>query len=62
MPRPPKERAQTTCTDAARYRLIQKKYTQQYSDMYFLRLTELKPVVEKLAYESWEGFEVCFPE
>lgn len=26
--------------------------------MYFLRLTKLKPAVEKIAAESWEGFEV----
>lgn len=31
---------------------------QQYADMYFLRLVQLKPVVEKVAEEAWESFEV----
>ncbi|EKG14975.1 DNA polymerase delta subunit 2, putative [Macrophomina phaseolina MS6] len=33
-------------------------YVQQYADMYFLRLVQLKPVVEKIAEEAWENFEV----
>lgn len=26
--------------------------------MYFLRLTELKPKVEKVASEAWDGFQI----
>lgn len=35
-----------------------KHYTQQYGDMYFLRLAKLKPAVEKIAVEAWEGYQV----
>lgn len=27
--------------------------------MYFLRLTKLKPAVEKIALEAWDGFQVA---
>ena len=27
--------------------------------MYFARLAVLKPAVEKVATEAWDGFEVC---
>lgn len=27
--------------------------------MYFLRLAGLKPAVEKIAAEAWDGFSVC---
>jgi DNA polymerase delta subunit 2 len=33
-------------------------YQQQYGDMYFLRLARLKPAVEKVAAEAWDGFSV----
>ena len=33
-------------------------YQQQYGDMYFLRLAKLKPAVEEIAAEAWEGCEV----
>jgi len=36
----------------------QKHYTQQYADMYFLRLAMLKPTVERIAAEAWGGFQV----
>jgi len=36
----------------------EKHYQQQFSDMYFLRLAKLKPAVEKLAEEAWEGYQV----
>ena len=36
-----------------------KQYQQQYGDIYFFRLAKLKPVVEKLAEEAWEDFEVA---
>jgi DNA polymerase delta subunit 2 len=35
-----------------------KNYRQQYGDMYFLRLAKLKPVVEKVAAEAWNGLEI----
>lgn len=38
-----------------------KHYQQQYADMYFARLAVLKPAVEKVAAEAWEGFEVFNP-
>ncbi|KAI1332031.1 DNA polymerase alpha/epsilon subunit B-domain-containing protein [Xylariaceae sp. FL0255] len=33
----------------------QKSYQQQFADMYFLRLTKIKPIVEQRALEAWEG-------
>jgi hypothetical protein len=36
----------------------QKHYTQQYADMYFLRLAILKPTVEQIAAEAWDEFQV----
>jgi len=36
-----------------------KNYMQQYGDMYFLRLAKLKPVVEKIAGQEWEDFEIA---
>lgn len=33
-------------------------YQQQYGDMYFLRLAKLKPAVEQVATQAWEGFSV----
>lgn len=36
-----------------------KHYVQQYGDMYFLRLAKLKPVVEAIAAEDWEDFEIA---
>jgi hypothetical protein len=36
----------------------QRHYTQQYADMYFLRLAMLKPTVEQIAAEAWDGFQV----
>ncbi len=44
------------------YRLLRgenKHYVQQYGDMYFLRLAKLKPVVEAIASEDWEDFEIA---
>ncbi|KAJ9310920.1 hypothetical protein DTO271D3_8835 [Paecilomyces variotii] len=34
-------------------------YQQQYGDMYFLRLARLKPAVEQVATEAWEGFTIA---
>lgn len=36
-----------------------KQYLQQYGDMYFLRLAKLKPVIEKIAEEDWQDFEIA---
>ncbi|KAG5983236.1 hypothetical protein E4U55_000460 [Claviceps digitariae] len=33
----------------------QRSYKQQYGDMYFLRLTKIKPAVEQVASSSWQG-------
>ena len=35
----------------------EKHYQQQYSDIYFLRLAQLKPVVEEVARDAWSDFE-----
>lgn len=32
-----------------------KSYQQQFADMYFLRLTKIKPAIEELASAAWEG-------
>jgi DNA polymerase delta subunit 2 len=37
----------------------EKHYQQQYGDMYFLRLTKLKPAVEGVAAEAWDGFQIA---
>ncbi|KAK6436339.1 DNA polymerase delta small subunit Cdc1 [Oleoguttula sp. CCFEE 5521] len=34
-------------------------YQQQYADMYFARLAQLKPSVEALAAEAWSDFEIA---
>ncbi|UNI19006.1 DNA polymerase delta small subunit Cdc1, variant 2 [Purpureocillium takamizusanense] len=33
----------------------QRTYQQQYGDMYFLRLTKIKPAVDEVAATAWEG-------
>ena len=40
----------------------QKHYQQQFGDMYFLRLAKLKPAVEAVAAEAWDGYEVQPPK
>ena len=35
----------------------QRSYKHQYSNIYFVRLVELRPVVEKRAQESWGGIK-----
>ncbi|KAG9245871.1 DNA polymeras-like protein subunit delta-2 [Calycina marina] len=40
----------------------EKHYQQQYGDMYFLRLTKLKPVVEEIAAEAWDGLYISGEE
>ena len=36
-----------------------KIYAQQYGDMYFLRLAKLKPIVEAVASNEWDDFEIA---
>jgi DNA polymerase delta subunit 2 len=33
-------------------------YAQQFADMYFLRLAQLKKAVKAKAHDAWDGFEV----
>lgn len=40
----------------------EKHYQQQFGDMYFLRLTKLKPAVEQIAAEAWDGFQIAGEE
>ncbi|KAA8907445.1 DNA polymeras-like protein subunit delta-2 [Sphaerosporella brunnea] len=54
----PAERVLTTHNASDRFRINEKSYQQQFSDMYFLRLMTLRPVVEAIAQEAWEDFEV----
>ena len=39
----------------------ERHYQQQYGDMYFLRLAKLKPAVEQVATDAWDGFSVWTP-
>jgi DNA polymerase delta subunit 2 len=36
----------------------EKHYAQQFADMYFLRLAQLKKAVKAKAHEAWDDFEV----
>lgn len=36
-----------------------KHYGQQFADMYFLRLAQLKTAVKQKAEDAWSDFEVC---
>ncbi|KOS18486.1 DNA polymerase delta small subunit [Escovopsis weberi] len=36
----------------------QRSYKQQYGDMYFLRLTKIKPAVEAVAAAAWDGISI----
>lgn len=35
-----------------------RQYQQQYADIYFLRLTKIKPAVEEVAIAEWEGLSI----
>ncbi|RDW93860.1 DNA-directed DNA polymerase delta subunit POL31 [Aspergillus mulundensis] len=37
----------------------ERQYQQQYGDMYFLRLAKLKPAVEAVAVQAWEGLTIA---
>lgn len=36
----------------------QRSYQQQYGDMYFLRLTKIKPAVDQVAEAAWSGTSI----
>ena len=36
----------------------ERHYQQQFGDIYFIRLARLKPAVEQVATEAWDGFNV----
>lgn len=54
----PRTRVQSTHEASTRFTVPTRTYQQQYSDMYYMRLAKLKPVVMALAQEAWEDFEV----
>jgi DNA polymerase delta subunit 2 len=48
------ERAASTYKPLHSFRLDKEKtYQQQFADMYFLRLTKIKPAVDKIAADTW---------
>jgi len=54
------ERASTSYKPHETYVLEKEKhYQQQFADIYFLRLTKLKPAVEKIASDAWEDFQIA---
>ncbi|TVY14584.1 DNA polymerase subunit delta-2 [Lachnellula arida] len=54
------ERASTSYKPHETYALEKEKhYQQQFADIYFLRLTKLKPAVEKIASDAWEDFQIA---
>ncbi|SPN97254.1 related to dna polymerase delta small subunit [Cephalotrichum gorgonifer] len=53
------DRAPSTYKPLHTFRLNNdRSYRQQYGDMYFLRLAMIKPAVEKVASEAWDGLVV----
>lgn len=49
------ERTASTYKPLHAFRLApERSYKQQYADMYFLRLTKIKPAVDRLAEAEWE--------
>lgn len=47
-------RSSSSYTPLHTFRLSKdRSYQQQYGDMYFLRLTKIKPAVERIAIEAW---------
>ncbi|OTA27183.1 hypothetical protein BTJ68_12839 [Hortaea werneckii EXF-2000] len=58
---PPQERATSTYMPHPTYRLPkgdERHYQQQYADMYFARLVQLKPAVEQIAREPFDAIEI----
>lgn len=59
---PPLTRAHTTYTPLRTYILPKgeaRHYQQQYADMYFARLAQLKPAVKQIASDAWADFELA---
>lgn len=55
-PEPPVERLPSSYKPLSTFKLEKdRSYQQQYGDMYFLRLTKIKPAVEQIASAEWEG-------
>ncbi|KAI5777676.1 DNA polymerase delta subunit 2 [Geopyxis carbonaria] len=54
----PAERTQTKYDVSPIYTLGDKTYQQQFSDMYYLRLSVLKPIVEAIAAADWSDFVI----
>jgi len=53
---PVQTRSDSSYHPLSSYNLDNKRsYQQQYGDMYFLRLTKIKPAVEAIAEAAWEG-------
>lgn len=49
------ERTASTYKPLHAFRLAKERsYKQQYADMYFLRLTKIKPAVDRVAEAEWE--------
>ncbi|KAF3915821.1 hypothetical protein ABW21_db0206766 [Orbilia brochopaga] len=56
---PPFERQQTVYKTDPQFQLDSHSYQTQYVDIYFLRLAQLKPVVEAAGSERWDGMEIA---
>jgi len=54
----PQQRLGTEHTVTTTYTLKERTYQQQFSDIYFLRLSKLKPAVEEVAAATWRGVSV----
>lgn len=53
-------RTRTLYQPLAKFTLpAEKHYQQQYSDIYFLRLAKLKPTIERIAAEAWDGLQIA---
>ncbi|KAI5281555.1 hypothetical protein KEM54_003198, partial [Ascosphaera aggregata] len=55
------ERLESIYCPLTNYRLppgSSKHYQQQFADIYFLRLTQLKPIVAEIARNAWEGLTI----
>ncbi|KAK6334060.1 hypothetical protein TWF696_002562 [Orbilia brochopaga] len=56
---PPFERQQTVYKTDPQFQLDSHSYQTQYVDIYFLRLAQLKPIVEAAGSERWDGMEIA---
>ncbi|KAK4561045.1 DNA polymerase delta small subunit Cdc1 [Recurvomyces mirabilis] len=56
------DRVRSTYTSLPTYQLPKgenRHYQQQYADMYFARLAQIKPAVEQIASEAWADFDIA---